>query len=46
MEGKKHGFGVFKWKDGNSYEGNFHKGEINGKGKYNWLNIKFLKFLV
>ena len=29
-----HGFGVFIWKEGNKYEGNWEKGKQNGKGKY------------
>jgi hypothetical protein len=30
---KPHGFGVVRWDNGNSFEGNFDKGKRKGKGK-------------
>ena len=34
MEGK----GLFKWPDGNEYEGNYVKGIREGFGKFTWSN--------
>lgn len=32
------GYGVYKWKDGSQYEGNFLNGKKHGKGKYKDIN--------
>ena len=34
------GFGVYNWKDGRQYEGEFIKDKKHGKGKYKWANGK------
>lgn len=34
--GVKEGYGVYKWSDGSSYEGEFKKGLFSGKGIYSW----------
>ena len=34
LNGKKHGIGVYKWKDKSSYEGEWTNNYINGYGKY------------
>lgn len=35
------GKGIFKWNDGRVYEGDFSRGKIHGKGKYDGYNIIF-----
>ncbi len=37
---EKHGFGVYRWKNKVIYEGFFHKGRKNGKGKMTYANGK------
>ena len=39
MEGE----GIFKWKDGSMYKGNFNKGNINGNGIFNWQDGRIYK---
>ncbi len=39
MEGE----GIFKWKDGSMYKGNFYKGNINGNGIFNWQDGRIYK---
>ena len=34
------GFGVYNWKDGRQYEGEFVNDKKHGKGKYKWANGK------
>jgi len=37
-DGKKLGFGKCVWSDGNSYEGTWNGGSLNGLGVYNYTN--------
>ena len=32
----RHGIGLFVWKDGSSYEGDWFEDKINGVGSYIW----------
>jgi hypothetical protein len=34
LNDKKHGRGVFTWKDGRKYDGEWKEGKQNGKGRY------------
>ena len=33
-----HGSGEVTFKNGNSYQGNFHNGMLHGLGKFTWVN--------
>jgi len=33
-----HGEGIFKWRDGTSYEGDFKYNKIEGQGTFNWID--------
>ena len=37
-EGKKEGSGIYRWKDGSTYEGNYLEGKRHGHGKFLWAN--------
>ena len=36
--GKMHGQGIYEWKNGDRFEGNFENGQINGYGRYSWTD--------
>lgn len=36
QENKRHGYGVYNWKDGVRYEGEFRQDKREGKGSYYW----------
>lgn len=33
-----HGYGVYKWKDGRRYEGEYYMDKKHGQGKYQWAD--------
>ena len=35
---KKDGQGIYEWKNGDRFEGNFENGQINGYGRYSWTD--------
>jgi hypothetical protein len=37
-DGKKEGSGIYRWKDGSTYEGNYLEGKRHGHGKFLWAN--------
>ena len=37
-DGKKEGSGIYRWKDGSTYEGNYLEGRRHGHGKFLWAN--------
>ena len=38
-----HGYGIYKWKSGNIYEGEWKDNKYNGKGIYKWKNGNILE---
>jgi len=38
VNGKRNGYGVQKWPDGQSYAGNYLMGIISGFGTYKWAD--------
>jgi len=37
-DGKKHGFGIYRWMDGSIYEGDYQNDVRHGKGRFLWAN--------
>jgi hypothetical protein len=33
-----HGFGIYEWKDGRKYEGEYYLDKKHGFGKYRWVD--------
>ena len=38
-DGKMHGKGVYEWKNGDRFEGNFVNGQIDGYGRYSLTRV-------
>lgn len=40
MNGLKHGYGKFYYQDGGYYDGTWHFGKMNGRGKLYYQSLK------